>query len=168
MRPVPGYQGEELSNPLSACPPEEAVESKQVAPQSLFLQTRQTWSLQPVLGPALQLLPQLSRGGTSEHSHVLPQLRGAERHAAPEARPRRGSVPRTLAPPGRLSGSGAPQDAVCPSSCRATLRAHAAQPAPEVPSAGLLRAIPLRVLLLSSITPSQGRIQLLVLLISCH
>lgn len=95
MRPVPGYQGEELSTPLSACPPEEAVESKQVAPQSLFLQTRQTGSLQPLLGPALQLLPQLSRGGTSEYFHVLPQLRRPERHAAPKARPRRGSVQRT-------------------------------------------------------------------------
>ncbi|KAM7129641.1 uncharacterized protein J5F26_011052 isoform 1-T1 [Ciconia maguari] len=40
----PWIQGEEISTSLSTSPPQEAVESNEVALQSLFLQTRQTQS----------------------------------------------------------------------------------------------------------------------------
>ena len=59
--PFTGSQGEELSTSLSTSPPQEAVESNEVAPQPPFLQTRQIQNPQPLLTVhAFQLFHQLN------------------------------------------------------------------------------------------------------------
>jgi len=58
--PGTGHQGAELSTSLSTSPPQEAAESREVAPQPPALQTRQTQSPQPLLREhTCQPLPQL-------------------------------------------------------------------------------------------------------------
>lgn len=57
---ITGYHGGEISTSLSTSPPPEAVESNKVAPQPLFLYTRQAQgSCQPFVGHSFQLFHQL-------------------------------------------------------------------------------------------------------------
>jgi len=89
-RPVPESQGEEISTSLSPFPPQEAAESKEVAPRPPFLRTRQAQSPQLLLiGHAFQpchqrCCPPLD---AFKDLHILLKLWGLELHTVLGVRP---------------------------------------------------------------------------------
>ena len=87
--PITGYQGEELSTSISTSPPQKAVESNEVGPQSPSLQTRQDQSPQLLLtGHSFQLCHQLycSPLEALKDLHILLQLWDPELHTVLEVR----------------------------------------------------------------------------------
>jgi len=89
-RPVTGSQREDLSTYLFTSHPQEAVESNEVAPQSPFLQTRQTQSPQPLLtGHAFQRFHQLCclPLDAFKDLHIFLKLWGPELPTALKVRP---------------------------------------------------------------------------------
>jgi len=90
MYPRTESQGEELNNSLSTSPPHEAVESKEVAAQPPFLQTRQAQRAQPFpSGHSFQPFHQLCCPclDTFKDLHILLKLWSPEVHAVLKVRP---------------------------------------------------------------------------------
>ena len=164
-RPITGHQGEDLSCSLSASPPQEALESSEVAPRLPFLQTGQTQCSQlPLTGDDFQPSHQVCCPflNAFRDLHILLELWGPELHTVLKVRLHQGWTQRddTLSWLVGCAVFDAPQDTeVCPPGCQGTTLA-AVEPAvdqhPQIPFCRVaLQPLLSQFILLPGITPSQ-------------